>query len=109
MNSFSLWERARVRAGDRGVDEVKQNRTGQPLLSPKSLDFSSMTGIIPTSTPFDHAQDKSLSTSHADNADQTSEVFETSEVFKQNNRIFIRRGAWHAPAVQIEDKSYSRL
>jgi hypothetical protein len=42
-----------------------------------------------------------LSTSHADNTNQTSEVFETSEVFSQNNRKFIRSGAWHATAVQF--------
>jgi len=34
-----------------------------------------------------------------DHTNQTSEVFETSEVFNANHN-FIRRGAWHAPAVQ---------
>jgi hypothetical protein len=53
-----------------------------------------------TSAYFDYTHYKPLNTSYADTTNQTSEVYETSEVFTQTNSKFIRRGEWHAPAVQ---------
>lgn len=76
-----------------------------------TLDTTRGTRDMPLHSYFDYAQYESLlanhfiqsfSTSHSpDNTNQTSEAFETSEVFILHcNRKFTRRGAWHASAVQ---------
>ena len=69
------------------------------MLRKKNLDTPAVWGAIPHAC-FDFAQHKSyFNRPYADNSDQTSEVFETSEVFTPNHN-FTRRGAWHAPSVR---------